>query len=155
MSDSSQHYGLQPARLLCPWDSPVKTTSMGCHALLQRIFLTQGLNPCLLCLLNCRWILYTEPQEKSLIQANFHSNTSISCLKAVKGLLYPSVYQNNSSKDLIYSVLSSSSVTDVIGILPCLTDKIALLSSNCKSYLWVQFHFSQNNILKLDYLPAR
>ena len=28
---------------------------MGCHFLLQRIFLTQGLNPHLL---HCRWILY-------------------------------------------------------------------------------------------------
>ena len=26
--------------------------------LFQGIFLTQGLNPCLLCLLHCRWILY-------------------------------------------------------------------------------------------------
>ena len=30
---------------------------MGCPALLQGIFLTQGLNPCLLCLLHCRQIL--------------------------------------------------------------------------------------------------
>ena len=28
----------EPARLLCPWDSPGKNTWMGCHALLQRIF---------------------------------------------------------------------------------------------------------------------
>ena len=27
---------------------------MGCHALLQGIFLTQGWNPCLLCLLYCQ-----------------------------------------------------------------------------------------------------
>ena len=27
------------------------------HALLQGIFPTQGLNPCPLCLLHCRWIL--------------------------------------------------------------------------------------------------
>ena len=40
--------GLQPARLLCPWDSPGKNTRVGCHFLLQGIFLTQGLNPCLL-----------------------------------------------------------------------------------------------------------
>ena len=40
--------GLQPARFLCPWDSPGKNTGVGCHALLQGIFLTQGLNPCLL-----------------------------------------------------------------------------------------------------------
>ena len=46
-------YELQPARLLCPWDSPGKNTELDCHALLQGIFLTQGSNPCLLCLL--RW----------------------------------------------------------------------------------------------------
>ena len=36
--------GLQPARLPCPWDSPGKNTGVGCHALLQGIFLTQGSN---------------------------------------------------------------------------------------------------------------
>ena len=30
-----------PARLLCPWDSPDKNTGVGCHFLLQGIFLTQ------------------------------------------------------------------------------------------------------------------
>ena len=42
----------QAARLLCPWDFPGKNTGMGCHFLLQGIFLTQGLNPGLLCLLH-------------------------------------------------------------------------------------------------------
>ena len=39
------------ARLLCPWDFLGKTTEVGCHFLLQRIFLTQGLNRslCLSC----------------------------------------------------------------------------------------------------------
>ena len=32
--------------------SPGKNTGMSCHALLQGIFLTQGSNPCLLCLLH-------------------------------------------------------------------------------------------------------
>ena len=32
------------ALLLCPWDSPGKKTGVGCHALLQGIFLIQGLN---------------------------------------------------------------------------------------------------------------
>ena len=41
--------------LLCPWDSPGKSTGEGCHALLQGTFLTQGSN---LCLLHCRQILY-------------------------------------------------------------------------------------------------
>ena len=33
-------HGLWPARLLCPWNSPGKNTGMGCHFLLQGIFLT-------------------------------------------------------------------------------------------------------------------
>ena len=45
---SLQPYGPYPARLLCPWDSPGKSTGAGCHALLQGIFPTQGSNPCLL-----------------------------------------------------------------------------------------------------------
>ena len=48
-------HGLQPGRLLCPWNSPGKNTGVGCNSLLQGIFLTQGWNPCLL---HCRWILY-------------------------------------------------------------------------------------------------
>ena len=46
---------LQPARLLCSWNSQGKTTRVGCHSLLQGIFLTQGLNPDLP---HCRQILY-------------------------------------------------------------------------------------------------
>ena len=43
---------LKPTRLLCPWDSPGKNTVVGYHALLAGIFLTQALNPHLLCLLH-------------------------------------------------------------------------------------------------------
>ena len=35
MSDSVRPRGLQPTRLLCPWDSPGKDTGVGCHFLLQ------------------------------------------------------------------------------------------------------------------------
>ena len=45
-------YGLQPTRLLCPQVSPGQNTGVGGHALLQGIFLTQGSNPRLLCLLH-------------------------------------------------------------------------------------------------------
>ena len=50
--------GLQATRLLCPCDSPGKNTGVGCHALLQEIFLTQGSNPCLLISCIGRWVLY-------------------------------------------------------------------------------------------------
>ena len=51
-------------QLLCPWNSPGKNTGVGCHALLQRIFLTQGLNPGLL---HCRQILYHPSYQGSPI----------------------------------------------------------------------------------------
>ena len=44
--------GLQPARLLGPWDSPGKSTGVGFHFLLQGIFLTQGLNVSILHILH-------------------------------------------------------------------------------------------------------
>ena len=41
-------HGLQPTRLLCPWDSPGKNTGVCCHFLFQGIFPTQESNPSLL-----------------------------------------------------------------------------------------------------------
>ena len=55
MSNSLWPRGLQPPRLLCPWDFSGKSTGGGCHFLLQGIFPTQGLNPDLL---HCRRTLY-------------------------------------------------------------------------------------------------
>ena len=37
-----------------PWDFPGKNTEVGCHCLLQEIFLTQESNSCLLCHLHSR-----------------------------------------------------------------------------------------------------
>jgi len=54
LSDSLQPHGLWPIRvwLLCPWNFPCKNTGVGCHFLLQGIFLNQGSNLCLLNLLH-------------------------------------------------------------------------------------------------------
>ena len=37
VSDSSQPHGLQPTRLLRPWDFPDKNTGVGCHCLLPSL----------------------------------------------------------------------------------------------------------------------
>ena len=58
-SDTSRPHGLQPTKLLCPWDFPGKSTGMGCYALLQGIFLTQGPNLSLLSLLH--WLADSLP----------------------------------------------------------------------------------------------
>ena len=43
-SNILQLHGLQPASLLCPSDSPGKSTGMGCHFFIQEISPTQGSN---------------------------------------------------------------------------------------------------------------
>ena len=52
---------MEPTSFLCPWDSPGNNSGVGCHALLQGIFLTetQGWNWCLLCLLH--WQVGSSP----------------------------------------------------------------------------------------------
>ena len=45
-------YGLQPSRLLCPWDFPGKNNRGGLHFFLPGIFRSQGSNQCLLGLLH-------------------------------------------------------------------------------------------------------
>ena len=89
MSDSLGPHRLEPARLLCPWDSSGKNTGVGCHFLLQELFLTQGLNPYLL---RCgqilhhlghqqsprilEWVTYPFPRESSGPQ----NRTGVSCI---------------------------------------------------------------------------
>ena len=38
LSDPQRPHGLQPTRLLRPWDCPGKSTGVGCHCLLRNIF---------------------------------------------------------------------------------------------------------------------
>ena len=68
----------QPARLLCPWDSPGKNIGVGCPFLLQGIFLTQGSN---LGPLHCRQILY---------QLSYKGSPSID--EKMRKMLYVYVY---------------------------------------------------------------
>ena len=62
VSDSVTH-GLQPTRLLRPWDFPGKNIGVGCHFLLQGIFPTQGSNLRLLHLLH--WQVGSLPHQGS------------------------------------------------------------------------------------------
>ena len=70
VSDSLQPHGLEPSRLLCPWDFLGKNTGVGSCFLLQGIFLTQeSKSP----LLHGREILYRPGKPCS-----FSINVSIS-----------------------------------------------------------------------------
>ena len=66
MSDSLQPHGLQPTRLLCPWNFAGNNIGVDCEFLHQEIFLTQGLNPHLLSLLHWQEDSLTlEPYRKA------------------------------------------------------------------------------------------
>ena len=70
VSDSLRPHGQYVAhRLLCPWDSSGKNTGVGCHSILQGIFLTQGSNPGLL---HCRQILYHLSHQGSPLIVTAH-----------------------------------------------------------------------------------
>ena len=64
------------ARLLCLWNFASKNIGVGCYFLLQGIFLTQELNPSLLCLLCCRKILY-------LLSHQENQNRNLKCSSQV------------------------------------------------------------------------
>ena len=73
-----QLHGLQLIRLLWPWSFPSKNSGVGCHVLLQGIFPTQGSNPCLPHLLNCRRILYYWTTKEALSYYTWEENKNIS-----------------------------------------------------------------------------
>ena len=62
-------HGLQPTRLLWPWDSLGKNAGVGARSLLQRIFPTQESNPCLLHW-QAEFFLTTEPCGRPMCCVN-------------------------------------------------------------------------------------
>ena len=87
---SLQPHELSSTRFLCPCDLPGKNTGMGFHALLQGIFLTQGLNPGLP---YCRQILYHLSYQGSLIMnANITNDQSLLLMTMTTIYPVPSVF---------------------------------------------------------------
>ena len=94
-------------------DSPVKNTGVGCHALLQGIFPTQGSNPGLP---HCRWILLpSEPPGKPknmgagslfLLQGIFPTQVSNTGLLHCRWILHKLSCQGSPSQ-LYFSIKKS------------------------------------------------
>ena len=80
----------------CPWDFPGKSTRVGCHFLLQGIFLTQGSNPGLL---RCRQTLYPLSHQGSPKRALVGS-------KSIKSLSVPTIPRNNTCASTMWQALA-------------------------------------------------
>ena len=74
-----QPHGLWFTRLLCPFDFPGKNTGMGYHLLLQGVFLTQGLNSCLLHFLH--WQAVSLPLSHLGSSKEFRVNYTVDCFQ--------------------------------------------------------------------------
>ena len=111
VSDPLRHCELQPARLLCPWNSPGKKTGVGSHSLLQGIFLTLGLNPGFL---HCRWILCHLSHQGDLLLL-FHM-----CKKRIRGLSNHKMYLSRFHFKTVMAEQFQNSTwfTDLILLLP-------------------------------------
>ena len=86
-------------------DSPGKNTGVGCHALLQRIFPTQGLNPGLP---HCRQILYHLNHQEYLI---------FSIFSYANGLPIHPLLRNVHSSPLLFNWIANIFIADVQEIL--------------------------------------
>ena len=78
MSDPQRPQGLQPSRLLHPWDFPGKSTGVGCHCLLRPMPLTV-MNLCSFEILMANF----GHQKFLLISQSFWASTSASCCTPV------------------------------------------------------------------------
>ena len=85
-------YPMEPTSTLCPWGFPCKNTWVGCHFLLEEIFLTQGSNSHLLHLLHAKRdslpLSHQGSPYSSYYPVNgseYLSNNGIFCLQKFKG----------------------------------------------------------------------
>ena len=86
--------------LLHPWDFPSKSTEVGCHFLLQRIFLTQGLN---LGLPHCRQALYCLSHQGSLSAIKVMSSAYLRLLIFLQAIFNPLCDSSSSAFRIMYS----------------------------------------------------
>ena len=139
VSDSLRPHGVQPARLLRPWDFPGKNTGVSCHFLLQGIFPIQGSNPRCLC-----WQVDSSP---------------LSCWRSPDSVL-PSLLLSHRASVQVLSLLSF--LLDILPATPlfsspikskgtpsCIRQKILV----CYQIPSPNFHFPANRVFSKRLLP--
>ena len=83
VSNSLRPYRLHPTKLFCPWNFPGKNIRVGCHFLLQGIFLTEESNPSLLRLLH--WQVDSLPLKhlgNPFLLQTLLTNSEMSCFQS-------------------------------------------------------------------------
>ena len=110
----SNSFELFAARFLCPWDSPSKNTRVGCHFLLQGIFLPQESNLCIL-----HWqvdSLLLSHVESPIVLCIMHNNFQmVICWTVVESFTYTEIIRKMmipSEKEIEQASLLFSSINE-------------------------------------------
>ena len=133
VSDSSRPHGLQPTRVLHPWDFPGKSTGVGCHRLLHTPVKAKLLS-CVRLFVTLWTIAYQSPQSMEfsskntgvvcnfLLQRIFPTQASNLCLLHCQAdsLLMSHV----GSPQILYYVCSKSQTFTCINIIPLKNPKL-------------------------------
>ena len=160
VSDSLQSHGWQPARLLCPWDSPGKNTGVGCHALIQGIFPAQGSNSGLP---RCRQIHQGSQRILEYVAYPFFRGTShprnqtrVSCIAV--GLftswatraahIYMYIYIHTHT----LHILSHYGLSRILNIVPCSIYRTLLFSHPIYNSLHLLIPISLHFLIRLSWI---
>ena len=137
VSNFLQPHGLQPARLLCPWDCPSKKVGVGCHFLLHGSSWPRDQThiSCISCISKC--ILYhcaTWEAYKLTLRVYFHSLTLLLVRKQVcsQDKLQPLFAQQNFAKGCTFSsikLLSSSQPFRMVLSMLLLSAALCIISA--------------------------
>ena len=113
MSGSLQPYGL------CPWDFPGKSTGVGCHFILQRIFPTQGSNPGLI--VSRRFTIWATRRKKKKKRMTLPFPLEV---------IYPSILYESHPSYHIFNDVSSPGRFFVFFNIPYSEPTVCLVHSN-------------------------
>ena len=120
MPNSFHSHGLQPTRLLCPWDFSGKDTGVVCHFLLQGIVQTKGLNPGLV---HCRQILYQLSSQGSPLRP-----WDMTIFPTVQQVPYIGTFRLQTFKDVnIHLHVQSRYFTSGLHCHTCASSKVTVL----------------------------
>ena len=152
LSDCLQPHGIQPTRLLCPWNSPGENTWVGCHFLLQSIFPTKGLNPHLLSLLHWQaWSLLLGPPGSPLSEWLSSKGQEITCCQGYSVQSFSHVRliatQWTAARQASLSITNSRSLLKLISIESVIPSNLQSFPAS-RSFPMSQFFASGNQNIR-------
>ena len=137
VSNSLRPHGLQPSRLLCPWDFPGKSTGVGCHSLL-RIGSLFCSNPDSV---TCCWTSHQISLNICFSSKNYRKTARP--IVSVYFFIVINIYSCCSAAQLC-RILWGPMDCSTLGFLPCLSQSSGVSSNSYPLSLWCYLTISSS-----------